>query len=35
VQDIGGVELGLVLALFVAIVALVVVVRSGGRSRTS
>jgi cytochrome c biogenesis protein CcdA len=35
VQDIGGVELGLVLALFVAAVALVVVVRSGRRSRTS
>lgn len=35
VQDIGGVELGLVLALFVAAVALVVVLRSGGRSRTS
>jgi cytochrome c-type biogenesis protein len=35
VQDIGGVELGLVLALFVAAVALVVVLRAGGRSRTS
>jgi cytochrome c-type biogenesis protein len=35
VQDVGGVELGLVLALFVAVVALVVVVRSGSRSRTS
>ena len=39
VQDVGGVEVGLVLALFVAIVALVVVVRSGGgsspRSRTT
>lgn len=35
VQDVGGVELGLILALFVAVVALVVVVRSGGRSRVS
>ncbi|HEX7134101.1 MAG TPA: cytochrome c biogenesis CcdA family protein [Iamia sp.] len=35
VHDVGGVELGLVLALFVAVVALVAVVRSGGRSRTS
>jgi cytochrome c biogenesis protein CcdA len=33
VQDVGGVELGLVLALFVAVVALVVVVRSGGTKR--
>jgi cytochrome c-type biogenesis protein len=33
VQDVGGVELGLVLALFVAVVALVVVVRSGGGRR--
>ena len=32
VQDVGGVEVGLVLALFVAVVALVVVVRSGGGS---
>lgn len=34
VQDVGAVELGLVLALFVAVVALVVVVR-GGTRRTS
>lgn len=31
VHDVGGTEVGLILALFVAIVALVVVVRSGGR----
>ncbi|HEU5152393.1 MAG TPA: cytochrome c biogenesis protein CcdA [Iamia sp.] len=33
VQEVGGVELGLVLALFVAVVALVLVVRSGGTKR--
>lgn len=32
VQDVGGIEVGLVLALFVAVVALIVVVRSGGGS---
>lgn len=31
VQDVGGVELGLVMALFVAVVALVVLLRSGAR----
>lgn len=31
VHDIGGTEVGLILALFVAVVALVVVVRTGGR----
>jgi cytochrome c-type biogenesis protein len=36
VQDVGGVELGLVLALFVAVVALVVLVRNGpSKGRTS
>lgn len=33
VHEVGGIELGLGLALFVAAVALVVVIRSGGRSR--
>lgn len=35
VHDVGGVEVGLVLALFTTVVALVVLVRSGSRSRTS
>lgn len=34
VQDVGGVEVGLVLALFVAVVALVIVLRTGGSDRT-
>jgi cytochrome c-type biogenesis protein len=33
VQDVGGVELGLALALFVAVVALVLVLRSGGSAK--
>lgn len=34
VQDVGGVEVGLLLALFVAVVALVIVVRTGASGRT-
>lgn len=34
VQDVGGVEVGLLLSLFVAVVALVFVVRAGGSGRT-